>query len=161
MKSGIQKISSINESEDGTTPTGQYPEHWVDTWHELEGGDGRFGLRPQYGVTLLRAEMNGLSYNHGYETAWDDVSNENFKPELVHAARAVEMEYFGNLGVYEKVPRSHQIATGGKVIGVRWVDVNKGDATDVNYRSRLVGREFNVGRDDALYASTPPLEALR
>ena len=23
------------------------------------------------------------------------------------------------------------------------------------------GREFNVGRDDALYASTPPLEALR
>ena len=53
------------------------------------------------------------------------------------------------------------MATGGKIIGVRWVDVNKGDALDVNYRSRLVGREFNVGRDDALYASTPPLEALR
>ena len=31
----------------------------------------------------------------------------------------------------------------------------------INYRSRLVGREFNVGRDDALYASTPPLAALR
>ena len=26
---------------------------------------------------------------------------------------------------------------------------------------RLVGREFNVGRDDALYAFTPALEALR
>ncbi len=25
----------------------------------------------------------------------------------------------------------------------------------------MVGREFNVGRDDALYAATPPLEALR
>ena len=39
--------------------------------------------------------------------------------------------------------------------------MKKGDATDTNYRSRLVGREFNVGRDDALYAATPPLEALR
>ena len=32
---------------------------------------------------------------------------------------------------------------------------------NVDCRSRLVGREFNVGRDDALYASTPPLEAPR
>ena len=44
---------------------------------------------------------------------------------------------------------------------MRWVDVNKGDQDDPEYRSRLVGREFNVGRDDALYAATPPLEALR
>ena len=105
--------------------------------------------------------MNGLSYKSGYETAWDDVSNENLVPDLVHAARALEMEYFHKLGVYEKVPRGHQESTGGKIIGVRWVDVNKGDALDVNYRSMLVGREFNIGRDDALYASTPPLEALR
>ena len=87
----------------------------------------------------MGAEMKGLSYKNVYETAWDDVSNENLKPELVHAARAVEMEYFEKWGVYVKVPRSHHIATGGKVIGVRWVDVNKGDATDVAYRSRLVG----------------------
>ena len=39
--------------------------------------------------------------------------------------------------------------------------MNKGDATDTNCRSRLVGREFNVGCDDALYAATPPLEAIR
>ena len=96
--------------------------------------------------------MNGFSYKSGYETAWDDVSNENLVPELVHAARAVEMEYFAKLGVYEKVSRNHQTATGGK---------SNGDAQDVNYRSRLVGREFNVGRDDALYASTPPLEVSR
>ena len=62
--------------------------------------------------------------------------------------------------MYEKVSRDHQVATGGRIIGVRCVDVNKGNAQDVNYRSRLVGREFNVGRDDALYAFTPPLEAL-
>ena len=71
------------------------------------------------------------------------------------------MEYFNKFGTYERVPREHQVASRGKIIGVRWVDVNKGDAQDVNYRSRLVGREFNVGRDDVLYASTRPLEALR
>ena len=133
----------------------------MDNWPDLEGGNGRYGVRPQYGVTILQAEMNGLSYKSGYETAWDDVSNENLVPHLVHAARALEMEFFHKLGVYENAPREHQANTGGKNIGVRWADVNKGDALDVNYRSRFVGREFNVGRDDALYAPTPPLEALR
>ena len=47
-----------------------------------------------------------------------------------------------------------------KVIGVRWVDVNKVDTADLEYRPRLVGRELSVGRDDALYAATPPLEAV-
>ena len=48
-----------------------------------------------------------------------------------------------------------------KCCTVRWVDVNEGEAVDVNQWSRLVRREFNIGRDDALYASIPPLEALR
>ena len=92
-RSVIQKIDSITETEDSTAPIGQYPEHWVDTWRELEGRDDRFGSRPQYVETLLKAEMKGLSYKSGYETAWNDVTNENFVPELFHAARAVEMEY--------------------------------------------------------------------
>ena len=50
---------------------------------------------------------------------------------------------------------------GGKVIGVRWVDVNKGDLEKPDMRTRLVGQEFNTGKNDELYASTPPLEALR
>ena len=79
-------------------------EHREHSWHELEGGNDLYGSRPQCGVTLLQAEMNGLSFKSGYETAWDEVSNENLVPELVHAARALEMEYFHKLGVYEKVP---------------------------------------------------------
>ena len=84
--------------------------------------------------------MDGLSYKGGYEAAWDDVSNAELLPHLVKEARKVEMEYFEKLKVYDRVHRSHQVQTGGKIIGVRWVDVNKGDATDTNYRSRLVGR---------------------
>ena len=49
----------------------------------------------------------------------------------------------------------------GKLIDVRWIDTNKGDTANPNSRSRLVGREFNTYRDDAIYAATPPLEALR
>ena len=40
-------------------------------------------------------------------------------------------------------------------------DVSKGDSEELEDRSRLVGREFAVGRDGALYAVTPPLEAFR
>jgi len=71
------------------------------------------------------------------------------------------MEFFKRMGVYTIVHESHQKETGGKVIDVRWIDVNKGDSLDPDMRSRLVGREFNVERDDSLYASTPPLESLR
>ena len=49
----------------------------------------------------------------------------------------------------------------GKIIGVRWVGVNNGDSEEPEYRPRLVGQEFAIGKDDALYAATPPLEALR
>ena len=71
------------------------------------------------------------------------------------------MGYFAKLGVYEYATKTQREQTLGKIIGVRWADVNKGDSEEPEYRSRLVGREFHVGKDDALYALTPPLEALR
>ena len=43
----------------------------------------------------------------------------------------------------------------------RWIDINKGDEDMPNYRSRLVAKEFNDGAGEGLFASTPPLEALR
>jgi hypothetical protein len=42
-----------------------------------------------------------------------------------------------------------------------WIDTNKGDSENPNVRCRLVGKEFRTGPDDALFASTPPLEALK
>ena len=75
---GIRHVlSSVKEEVGNTQPVVDYPEHWCDQWHELEGGDDHYGVRPQQGVTLLKAEMSGLSYRNGYEMAWDDVSNEN------------------------------------------------------------------------------------
>ena len=52
-------------------------------------------------------------------------------------------------------------ATGKPSITVRWVDVNKGDNTNPNIRSRLVARQIRQAGEDAIFAPTPPLEALR
>ena len=44
-----------------TRPIGEYPDHWVDEWHSLQGGDDKFGARPQHGLTLLQSDLSSLS----------------------------------------------------------------------------------------------------
>ena len=48
-----------------------------------------------------------------------------------------------------------------EIIKPRWIDINKGDDDNPNYRSRMVGEEFNDREIEGLFAATPPLEALR
>ena len=88
--------------------------------------------------------------------AWDDASGEYLDPATVLAARREEIAYYKAMGAFTKVPISQCIArTGRKPIGVRRRDINKGDRYNVNVRSRLVAKEFN------LFAGTPPVEAMR
>ena len=44
--------------------------------------------------------MSGLACRGVSETAWDDVSKAELKPDLVKSARDVEMEVFDKLEVY-------------------------------------------------------------
>ena len=60
-----------------------------------------------------------------------------------------------------KMSKQAALAKGCKVVGSRWVDVDKGDISKPDYRSRLIAKEINTGPEDGLYASTPPLEAIR
>ena len=46
-------------------------------------------------------------------------------------------------------------------IGTRWIDINKGDAVNPNYRSRLVAKEYKVDVRPELFAAPPPTECLR
>ena len=94
------------------------------------------------------------------ECAVDDVSGALLDPTMVHAGRAAEMECFDGMEVYDRVPREEQLKTGGTIIGTTWIDVNKGDIDKPNIRCRIVGKEFRATPDNALYASTPSLEAL-
>ena len=67
------------------------------------------------------------------------------------------MCYYSKMGVYRKVMISERISKTGKApIGVRWVDVNKGDRKSPLYRSRLVAKEFHKQKDGDLYAAAPP-----
>ena len=73
---------------------------------------------------------------------WDDLSGKRLKPELVKKARAEEMAEFRKHGVYVKVPvKMCWEETGKEPIGVRWVDINKADDEEPDYRSRLVAQE--------------------
>ena len=64
-------------------------------------------------------------------------------PELVKNARQEEIGFFRKKGVYQKVPVEEAWKkTGKSPIRVKWVDVNKGDDDNPEYRSRLVAAEL-------------------
>jgi len=67
------------------------------------------------------------------------------------------MQYVRDMRVYSKIPRSQAVRNGWKIIKTRWIDINKGDDVNPKYRSRLVGKEFNTGEMEGLFAGTPPL----
>ena len=93
--------------------------------------------------------------------AFDDVSGQQLEASLMIMARADEIAYFREMGVHEKVNVSECWTETGKApIAVRWVDINKGDTQNPNYRSRLVAKEFNTGVRPELYAATPPSEVF-
>ena len=94
---------------------------------------------------------------------YDDLSGKRLDPKLVHEARMDEIRGILQHGVWSKCSVAECLQVTGKMpVGTRWVDINKGDEQNPNYRSRFVGREFK-GKDvrDDLFAATPPLEAIK
>ena len=68
------------------------------------------------------------------------------------------------MNVYTKVREEECWRITGKApIGVRWVDVDKGNGepTKERYRSRLVAQQYNNGHGEGLFAATPPTESLK
>ena len=72
-------------------------------------------------------------------------------------SRKKEIQYFKGKDVYTKTRREPDM----KIIATKWLDVNKGDAANVDIRARLVGCEIAYEKRDDLFAATPPLESLR
>ena len=65
------------------------------------------------------------------------------------------------MGVDRRVPGAMIKQVGGKFVSVGWLDTKKGDREFPTYRSILVALKYNDSTDDTLYASMPPIEALR
>ena len=95
--------------------------------------------------------------------AEDDVSGSQLDPKMVIQARRTELEFFRRMRVYEKVPRWKAQRLNKKIIQTRWIDVNKGDDQNPDYRSRLVAKEFRDSCAKGLetFAATPPAEMLK
>ena len=125
-----------------------FPDHWRDEQHEDPTETEEFNR-----LILQLKTKDGVSW------AVDDVSGSPLDAEMVKKAREEEMSYFRRMVVYNKVPRSQ--SRGYKLVRTKWIDINKGDVAVPDYRSRLVAMEFNEYSDPSLFASTPPLEAMR
>ena len=152
-------------------------------WHikmecEIEDEESREGLclpadeaaRPKLhdGVdkmtqVMMAERASTLTISHQPAKVFKDATTgQVLNPRLVKAARMKEMEYFESKGVWTRRTREECFKrTGKRPITVKWVDVNKGDDDNPNYRSRLVAREIRLAGEDPIFAPTPPLESVR
>ena len=75
--------------------------------------------------------------------AWDDVTGQELIASEVQAARAKEMGYVKSMEVYAPATYAECIKNTGKPpIKSRWLDINKGDDANINYRSRWVAKHL-------------------
>ena len=108
-----------------------------------------------------RARYTMYALDEKSQTAYDDVSGAWLDPEAVRQARRLEIEYIKKMKVWNVIDRAEATRRGILVIGTKWVDINKGDIKQPIHRSRLVAQEYNTSKEGGLFASTPPLEALK
>ena len=103
-----------------------------------------FGVQVRDDDADVLKQLYGPS--QGYSGRYkDDLTGQVLRDDLVEKARAVELQFFNSKGVWRKAPKAQaRRDTGRSPISVRWVDVNKGDEINPNYRSRLVARQLKV-----------------
>ena len=59
---------------------------------------------------------------------WDSVNGGWLEPKEVERARQEELDWIHRRKIYRIVPRAQAKARGCRVIGTKWIDVNKGDS---------------------------------
>ena len=74
-------------------------------------------------------EASGLfTVSHDGRECWDDASGRKLKINKIKEAGKEELKFFKDYEVYVKVPGEECWRVAGKPpIGVKWMDVNKGD----------------------------------
>jgi hypothetical protein len=93
---------------------------------------------------------------------YDEITGAALPQDLVRQARAEEIKFMMDWGVWKRAPTTDCWRDTGKApIGSKWVDVNKGDETKPQIRSRFVVKEIATYKSDDFFAATPPLESLR
>ena len=151
VSSNSRMITKMLDDEEYNSDEGEFDEAVVHGLCQQLVRDGR--VRSGCLGSVIGSHEDKMKY-------WDDLSGEELDAEGVDAARKEEMEEYKKHGVYTKVPiKECWDETGKEPIGTRWVDINKGDRVNPEYRSRLVAQDIKTNKRDALFAATPPLEA--
>ena len=93
-------------------------------------------VQRKLGEFVIPPEEKVFDDLYGEATFVDDVTGSVLNKKEAVKGRQKEMVFlFKWGGVYKKVKREHYM----KVISTKWLDINKGDETNMNYRARLVG----------------------
>ena len=61
----IKKVLPVWSRGNVDVPVGDYPDHWIDDYHEADGRTDARGISPQDGVEILEMEMGGLCRHGG------------------------------------------------------------------------------------------------
>ena len=120
--------------------------------------------KEQLGILMLFQgnSIGGVYYMDSAGTFYDELSNRRLDNAEVEKARLEELRQVYKFKVYDKVPLQEcHDETGKDPIGVRWLDINKGDEYNKDYRSRLVAQEIKKDKREDLFAPAPPLEATK
>lgn len=83
----------------------------------------------------MELELNKVDEDEVDFVAWDDMKGSELNIAKVREARDVEMQYIRRRNVYRYAKRAHAQRLGKNNIGVKWLDTNKGDEPEENYRS--------------------------
>ena len=110
--------------------------------------------------------ISTVSDDSGHTVFYDTVTGVRLDNHLVEEAMQEEIRYMQSLPVWQHCATRSDLPEGCKIVGHRWVIVNKGDASNPKIRARLVATEVKhdrgvAGHDPNLFSATPPLEALR
>ena len=118
----------------------------------------------QPGILIIseEGEVNQVYYVDSFGEYHDEITGKLLPKQEVIKARLDEMCQIRTHAVYDKVPIEEcYIVTGKKPIQTKWLDINKGDEDNPEYRSRLVAKEIKSDNRLDLFAATPPLEAKK
>ena len=92
------------------------------------------------------------------DQAWDDHTGASLDGKKVKEVRQLEMEYYDNMHVFNKVLVARCWERTGKApLKARWVYIDK----CTRYRSRWVAKQFKGSDSEEWFAAAPPIEALR
>ena len=91
----------------------------------------------------------------------DEYTTEALPHGHICEAMADEIRYLMDHALLVVPAAEAQSDPEGKLVGGRWVNSNKQDATNPKCTGRFVAQEIGFGADENFYAATPPLDAKR